>query len=327
MENQVEINVTPKYATDDGSSAIKFAASMEAVSVYPSRVYKGASLNAQGLPSKSSFKVGTVNYSVDPVEMNILPTQNADFQINEISRVLIHDTLRKNGVTGECEIIVTVPCGRYFTDPESLSKNEAYINRKKDNLLNGPISYNDGEEVIRITNVHVLPEGLPALAYCLKELKLKKGMTCLVDIGSTTCDVILFSGTSISSYAMLDSAQGGNGAGCGMFDLLYAFRDAVSLTDASLVNREDKISTEFIKAKETESHPYHSTAMALIGAFEARLKAKIETVIGHELEKFDHVIFSGGGANAINPKNLTLKGHSTAKPQEDNARGCHIIVK
>jgi plasmid segregation protein ParM len=310
--------------TDDGSNHIKAgerdAATGEIhLEEFPSRVIKGASMAVSGDSDycSSSYETAEGRFSVKTKEMNILPTNNQDYQTSAHNRVLIHHALRRFGVEGDCEVVVTLPFEDYFDDEGN--RKTSYLAQKAENVKK-PVRYMDGTPSAVITKVHLIPECLPSAAFVCEKLGLPDGLFILADIGGTTSDIGVYSEGSISRFASLRM---------GAFEMLYAFRDQLETHFSDTNFTEEKVKQLFGDSLEGRAPKTEEYAIKIRNTFAAKLMSEIQQKFG-TASSFDGVILAGGGATYFDLKTMksTYNGefYRTERPQFNNCEGAFDLL-
>lgn len=192
-----------KIVIDEGSSQVKicwFDGEKIQTDVFPSRVVRDARMGPDHKKLDSTYKVGHQKFTVDPTMDGAIPTDDPeDYQVNRINRILVHESLRRNGFGGQqVSIITTLPVEMFYNEDE---KNEALISAKKENLISDDIENLVGHELANIQECQVSPEAIPAWYDMVlddtgqeKIATKKEYKIMVVDIGGTTTDISIIDG-------------------------------------------------------------------------------------------------------------------------------------
>lgn len=311
--------MTNKIAIDDGSSFIKTAFSsnnkIETIA-FPSRVvnYAISDQTKESGFSSDSYAIDGQNYAVvkDGAEStHVMKTDTVAYQTSVINRVLVHHALRQTGIKGKVQVLVTLPANQFFKFDRS--RNQELIDAKIANIK-GDITYLDGTKKIEITDVFVMPEGLPAFQHALTTFNLSSGRYFIVDVGGTTSDLIdVQDGQIVKS----DSLR------IGSLEMINNFksiiRQKINVADVS-----DSLALKGILEGSCFHQDFKEESAHIIETFRKAVFDKILTDNQHL--QFDNVIFSGGGSVLLNVDNIhnSLK---TEQPQFDNCLGGLAILE
>lgn len=188
MDKKVKLIVT-----DDGSTSTKLA-------WFDGDVLRTLNVSNSAEFEKSFSDSADNVLSVGGVEITFFEaaesesTNNSRYQYGDHSVAAVHHALHEAGFSGtEVSIIATLPIREFYD--ENNRKNQANIDRKKANLMR-EVSHERCES-IKIVSVKVFPEGIPAVFHELSNSDVYEGqLTFLADMGGTTLDLCLFSGSS-----------------------------------------------------------------------------------------------------------------------------------
>ena len=299
---------------DDGSNYIKLCANLDGKNetlLIPSRVIRKAlpSMSTTGF-SDASYEIDDNRFSFSKSAVGTIPTNNRQYQVSEHNRVLIHHALKKANVSGDVEVVTTLPIGQFF-NPDG-SKNEKLIASKIKNIK-GDITYLDGAKKANVTACYVLPEGVPAFVYAKQELNLSGSRYLLVDIGGTTTDLVV-----INDDDQIEQFESVN---VGALKMLSEFSTIVS-EKLQLSELTDEIVINGLLNGVIAGEDVSDIASRIIQSFEHVINESMAKF--GEVRLFDAVIFSGGGANLF--KSSFVNVLKTKEPQFDNARGALILM-
>lgn len=304
-----------KVVIDDGSNFIKFCSKNDNNEIntfsLPSRVIRKAmpSANASGF-SDASYEIDSERFSVSKTAIGVIPTNNRQYQTSKHNRVLIHHALKQANISGEIEVITTLPIGQFF-NPDG-SRNEPLIRQKIDNVK-GEIKHLDNTDSVIISSCYVLPEAVPAFIYAKTELELTGERYLLVDIGGTTTDLaVINSDNQIEKFESLN---------IGALRIITNFANMVC-EKLQLSELTDELAIQGLLKKKVAGEDVTDIADKVISEFEVLVN---EAAAGMgELRLFDGVIFSGGGANLLKSEYINVL--KTKEPQFDNAKGALLIL-
>jgi len=282
-----------KISIDDGSSYIKICHvdnGGQVLNRISSRVIPRAAISGVDGFSSSSYEVNGRKYSVNESASSheVLKTDDSTYQLSDHNLILIHDTLRKEKISGEIELLVTLPVNQFFNIDGS--PNSSRIEEKQKNVMK-PITYLNGDELIKISSVSVVPEGLGAFVNIANNEELNdKGNYLLADIGGTTTDCIIFNNGDIIKYTSLNT---------GSFKVLNKLSQILSAKLDGEALPLDFVLDVF-NEKKFQGEDLSALINPIVAEFEEDLNAEIRNFAGAALITFNKVIFSGGGANFIN---------------------------
>lgn len=303
-----------KVMVDDGSNYIKVCHVVEGEEktlLLPSRVIRKAlpSMSMSGF-SDASYEIDSDRFSYSSTATGTIPTNNKEYQSSLHNRILVNHALKKAGITGEVEVVTTLPVGQFF-DVDG-SRNDDLINKKIANIK-GNIKHLDGSVGVSIFACYVLPEGVPAFVYAKKELKLTGDRFLMVDVGGTTTDILIINGD--------DQIENFKSVNVGALKMLSDFSSQVC-SKLQLSELTDEITINGLLSGEVVGEDVSECASKVIRSFEEIVNEAIAEF--GELKLFDAVIFSGGGANLL--KSNYINALKTKEPQFDNARGAQILL-
>ncbi|MGL5304197.1 MAG: plasmid segregation protein ParM domain-containing protein, partial [Aeromonas sp.] len=169
--------------------------------ITPSLVEKGVSASF-GEEPVLSWVVNGNEYTVNKATTSPLSTLDPDYQIGEVSRVLVNDTLVKAGIGGKpCIVGCSIPVNQYYlpADTDGDKRDKARIAAKKESILSKINSFQNISQPADIIAVEVYPECLPAYVACaFGDYAGKKDgdypdehMTLIVDLGEFTADLAI----------------------------------------------------------------------------------------------------------------------------------------
>lgn len=303
-----------KVMIDDGSNYVKLCFKINdsvQTQLIPSRVIRKAlpSMSMAGF-SDASYEIDGDRFSFSSTATGVIPTNNQDFQVALHNRVLINHALKNAGLTGDIEVVVTLPVGQFFNVDGS--RNDELINKKIDNVK-GKVKHLDGSKGVDIKSCYVLPEGVPAFVYAKHELGLTGRRFLMVDIGGTTTDILIINGD--------DQIENFKSVNVGALKMLSEFSTLVC-SKLQLSELTDELTIDGLLSGVVVGVDVSEFAKRVIKSFEAMVNESISDF--GELKLFDAVIFSGGGANLFNSDYINAL--KTKEPQFDNARGAQILL-
>ncbi|WP_163936483.1 plasmid segregation protein ParM domain-containing protein [Paraferrimonas sp. SM1919] len=292
-----------KIAIDDGSTNVKVCwyqgGKIKSV-ISPNsfrKDWKSAALRAE--TKVYNYQVGTTKYTFDATSDKALSTTHIDYQYDDQNLLAVHHALLQTGLQPQpVEIVVTLPITEYY-NADDCQKNEAKIERKRQNLLR-KITLNKGE-VFDIVDVKVMPESLPAVLSTLLSANVHEFTKSLViDLGGTTLDM----GIVVGEYDDVSGIYGNNEIGvCMVTDaarkaLAAADSDASYLVSNELIkNRHDD---EFVEAVLNDL----SKKEIVLEKIETKI-AELGSQVAFEAKKFakhpHRIYLVGGGAALIEP--------------------------
>jgi len=192
---------------DDGSRQIKITDLRSGVA-HTDKFYSNAILGCQD--QGDTFSDGAYEteegdkYTVVKSSEDIVSTVRRGYQMSSLSRVFVHEALRRAGYGGEDVILaVTMPINQYYLEGEGSGKNELAIEKKQTNLTRGIINKR-GHKLANIIDVVVFPEAIPAFIEVASDqddtgkLIFKDGFSegnqeiCCIDIGGYSIDIAVF---------------------------------------------------------------------------------------------------------------------------------------
>ena len=187
---------------DEGSAGVKTIWMQDGkihCDVFPSRVGQEATTDSSGSYSIEAYKANGDDYTVSSSIDSPMPTDVRSYQVSAHNRVLVHESLRRNGFAGKkVRLTTTLPIGDFFAVKP---RNQKLIDEKKDNLLK-PVTSLGGHKLAEIVDVLVCPEATPAWKnYLLDDdgkltnLDVDENHRILiVDSGGTTTDMAIVDG-------------------------------------------------------------------------------------------------------------------------------------
>ncbi len=290
-----------KFAIDDGSTNVKI-----------SWIDKGA---VQSITSPNSFRkdwksaallnnskifnyqIGSTKYTFDATSDKALSTTHVAYQYDDLNLLSVHHALLQTGMKpGPIGILVTLPITEYY-NAEDCQKNEANIQRKKQNLMR-EISLNKGE-LFEIVDVEVLPESLPAVLTTLMDSGVSEFTKSLViDCGGTTLDM----GVIVGEFEDVSAVYGNPEIGVSM--VTDAVRKALAAADS---DASYLVANELIKRREDRDFVEDvindvSKVDWVLGKIEDKI-TELGAAVAYEAKTFtknpNRVYLVGGGALLI----------------------------
>ncbi|AUW07445.1 ParM/StbA family protein [Vibrio campbellii] len=311
--NHLNVEVIDKASIDDGSSAIKAAFDKgDGVKThsFESRVIRNALPDNKTVTgfSASSYEINGEKYAVVEDSDGIVPTTTVTYQTSEVNRVLVHHMLKQIGMTGKVSVLVTLPVDQFLNSDGS--RNQQLIEAKIANIK-GEITYLDGTKPAEIVSVIVVPEGVPAYQYACSELSLggesNIGRYFVIDIGGTTTDILDIKNGQIVSSGSLP---------IGALEMIESFKGVIK-NRLGFRSVPDSDALEGILTGRTLHNDFSSEAKIEIEKFNKRLSDHVLT--DGQYVKYTNVIYSGGGANLVEPE--MHNAVKTSNPRFDNALG------
>lgn len=290
-----------KFAIDDGSTNVKI-----------SWIDKGA---VQSITSPNSFRkdwksaallnnskifnyqIGSTKYTFDATSDKALSTTHVAYQYDDLNLLSVHHALLQTGMKpGPIGILVTLPITEYY-NAEDCQKNEANIQRKKQNLMR-EISLNKGE-LFEIVDVEVLPESLPAVLTTLMDSGVSEFTKSLViDCGGTTLDM----GVIVGEFEDVSAVYGNPEIGVSM--VTDAVRKALAAADS---DASYLVANELIKRRKDRDFVEDvindiSKVDWVLGKIEDKI-TELGAAVAYEAKTFtknpNRVYLVGGGALLI----------------------------
>lgn len=351
VEKAVEAPFIHVVAVDDGSGNIAMIYEDEAGEynelIMPSLVEAGVAATFGETPVQA-WVVGGNEYTVNPSTTKPLSTLDPDYQVGEVSRVLVNDILVKSGLGGKpCVIGCTIPVNQYYlpADTDGDRTDHARIQEKQASLLSKIESFQGIFTPPEILHVEVYPECLTAYVYCAVAVQERKKMgddpdgahtTLIVDLGEFTADfAILETGYKIDRYATYEH---------GIHKMISFFRSMI-LRDARSLGLPDVSSMPIKYFKLAIERGYIGSPSDSPAAIAARvdvtpyieraanklnelLLADIREVTRGQLISMTRVVFVGGGANLLREQAREWC-HTVVIPEEPElavVRGMHIML-
>ncbi|CAH7381523.1 Protein StbA [Vibrio chagasii] len=292
-----------KIAVDDGSTNVKAAwlenGQLKTI-VSPNsfrKNWKSAALRKD--KAVFNYEIGSTKYTYDATSDKALETTHVDYQYSDLNLLSVHHALLQTGIKPQkVELVVTLPITEYY-NADDCQKNEASIERKRQNLMR-EIALNKGE-LFEVVDVTVMPESLPAVLSSLIGTGCNQFTRSLVvDLGGTTLDM----GIVVGEFDDVSAVYGNNEIGVSMVTdiarkaLAMADSDSSYLVANELIkNRNNK---EFIREVVNDE--------SKIDDIIYRIEEKIEelgTQVASEAKKFakspNRVYIVGGGASLVTP--------------------------
>ncbi|QIZ76812.1 plasmid segregation protein ParM domain-containing protein [Ferrimonas lipolytica] len=290
-----------KFAIDDGSTNVKVCwldnGQIKRLTSPNSfrKDWKSAALRQTN--SVYNYLIGNTKYTYDATSDKALSTTHIAYQYDDQNLLAVHHALLQTGIAPQpVEIVVTLPITEYY-NPDDCQKNEANIQRKKDNLMRA-ITLNKSE-LFQIVDVSVMPESLPAVLSTLVNSNVNPLTKSLViDLGGTTLDMGVIAG----EFDEVSDIYGNKEIGVSMVTdaakkvLAAADSDASFLVANELVRR--RTDTDFIEQVVNDE--------TQIPRILQKLEEKIDelgTQVAYEAKKFcknpHRVYLVGGGSSLI----------------------------
>ena len=194
--------MTKKIASDDGSTGAKLAIFQDG-KIHSTRVSNRAT-HGRAASFGAAADIYTCDLSTFTFDENAdaIPTANIAYQYSPQASCAIQHALIKSGYAEpgeEIDLVVTLPLSEFFDadnrpDTKKIEAKKAMAKRKVT-----PEKF----EAVKIKNVSVMPEGIPA---ALNSLRDENGqakypeidLVLIADIGGTTLDLCLMRGIATS---------------------------------------------------------------------------------------------------------------------------------
>ena len=185
-------------AIDDGSSAIKWV-TKDNSDMFNSIVEPSLCYTAGGdRPAPYSYRIHSAEYSVTDNARDAIDTTGRQYQTSKVNRVLVHEAIRRAGLTGDVAVAVTLPVSMCIGPQSQQNKDE-----KRDNLKR-PIYAADGRELANIVDVYVYPEGYCGALHALGNGA--DGDILAIDIGGYTTDITQVSASGdLAAFTSIDN--------------------------------------------------------------------------------------------------------------------------
>lgn len=288
-------------SVDDGSTNVKvswFDGTKIETIISPNSFRKGwksAALRADKVIS--NYLIGETKYTYDITSDKALETTHIDYQYSDLNLLSLHHALLKTGLNPQTiKIVATLPITAYY-NADDCQKNEANIQRKKDNLMR-TIGLNKGE-VFKIVAVEVMPESVPAVLSTLLESNVSEfSRSLVIDIGGTTVD----SAVIVGQFDEISSIYGNTEIGVGLVTntarqaLANADSDASYLVANELI--KNRHNPEFVKEVINDL----SQVDIVLKKIEDRI-GELGQTVAEEMKKFcknpNRVYIVGGGAPLV----------------------------
>lgn len=292
-----------KIAIDDGSTNVKVSwiANKTLKSIISPNSFRKDWKSAALLRGKQiyNYEIGINKYTYDPTSEKSLSTTHIDYQYGDLNLLAVHHALLQTGLP-PCDVAITVtlPITEYYQQ-DDCQRNEANIERKKQNLMR-PITLNKGE-VFNIVSVDVMPESLPAVLTRLMNSGVNPyTKTLVIDCGGTTLDM----GLIVGEFDEISEVYGNRALGVSL--VTDAARTALAAADSD---------SSYLVANELIKHRHDANFVhevindeSQIPRILEKLERKIEELghfVAEEAKKFarnpNRVYLVGGGAALIHP--------------------------
>ncbi|WP_434357975.1 plasmid segregation protein ParM [Parasalinivibrio latis] len=294
---------TLKIAVDDGSTNVKVSwienNQLKTV-VSPNsfrKDWKSAALRKD--KKVYNYEIGSTKYTYDATSDKALETTHVDYQYDNLNLLAVHHALLQTGLDPQpVTLVVTLPITEFYNS-EDCQRNEAKIEKKRQNLMRD-IRLNKGE-LFKIVDVEVMPESLPAVMSTLMNSNCNEFTRSLVvDCGGTTLDM----GIVVGEFDDVSAVYGNNEIGVSMVTaaarkaLATADSDSSYLVANELIKRRHDLS--FVKEVVNDEEQ--------IDIILHKINTKIDELgaaVAYEAKKFaknpNRVYLVGGGASLIFP--------------------------
>jgi len=287
-------------AVDNGSTAIKFCwknndGKLE-TGIFKSSYDDGIQMLSFG-PSPSSYFVDDddTGVSIDENLSDPIKTDTPKYQYSGYIRAGVFEALRRTGVTGEVDLVITLPISHFYMSGKQGGINLDNINKAKENLMRPIRAASEEVELPKIKSIKVYPEGVGALAEVIsdKEGNLKEGykanQKCLIiDIGGSTVDIALLSNLQGQMQEKLSINKG-------VLGIIEDFSALVKKKQSSQMI----IKREFAEAafKGETGTSYKDEVKKASKSFVSEISREIEQTLADPM--LSHIIICGGGANLV----------------------------
>ncbi|MHA1066723.1 plasmid segregation protein ParM domain-containing protein [Enterobacter ludwigii] len=292
-----------KVAIDDGSTNVKVSwiANKTLKSIISPNSFRKEWKSAALLRNRQvyNYELGITKYTYDPTSEKSLSTTHIDYQYGDLNLLAVHHALLQTGIP-PCDVAITVtlPITEYYQQ-DDCQRNEANIERKKQNLMR-PIILNKGK-VFNIVSVDVMPESLPAVLTRLMNSGVNPfTKTLVIDCGGTTLDM----GLIIGEFDEISEVYGNRALGVSL--VTNAVRTALAAADS---DSSYLVANELIKRRQDIQFVREViNDESQIPRILEKLERKIEELghsVAEEAKKFarnpNRIYLVGGGAALIYP--------------------------
>ncbi|MGF1726646.1 plasmid segregation protein ParM domain-containing protein [Photobacterium nomapromontoriensis] len=246
-----------------------------------------------------NYTIGTTKYTYDATSDKALETTHVDYQYDDLNLLAVHHALLQTGLT-PCPVtlVVTLPITEFY-DPEDCQRDEANIEKKRQNLMRA-IELNKGD-LFQIVDVQVMPESVPAVLSTLMNSSCNEFTRSLVvDCGGTTLDM----GIVVGEFDDVSAVYGNKEIGVSMVTdaarkaLAAADSDASYLVANELIKHRHNM--DFVKEVVNDE----SQIDTILTKIENKI-AELGSAVAYEAKKFaknpNRVYLVGGGAPLIYP--------------------------
>ncbi|WP_310598465.1 plasmid segregation protein ParM domain-containing protein [Aeromonas aquatica] len=284
-----------KIAIDDGSTNVKVSwiTNKTLKSVISPNSFRKDWKSAALLRGKQiyNYEIGINKYTYDPTSEKSLSTTHIDYQYGDLNLLAVHHALLQTGLP-PCDVAITVtlPITEYYQQ-EDCQRNEANIERKKQNLMRA-INLNKGE-VFNIVSVDVMPESLPAVLTRLMNSGVNPyTKTLVIDCGGTTLDM----GLIVGEFDEISEVYGNRALGVSL--VTDAARTALAAADSD---------SSYLVANELIKHRHDLNFVHEVINDESQIP-KILEKIERKVEELGHFVADEAKKFARNPNRIYLVG-------------------
>ena len=270
--------------------------------------------------SESSWSIGREEFTVDSSMAGRIRTNVTGYQVSNANRVLIHETLRRIGMSGQdVSVSVTLPVGEFFR--HDMRPNSDRITQKKENVL-GEIKNLSGVDSARVVKCLVQPEAIPAFYDHVMndkgEIINSVRRALIVDFGGTTVDLSILNGTT-GGLERFDSIR------LGVFNIKQEL--AGMLRDRFKVARiSDDTITQALSSGMFDDMPI---SQEIDDAYRNVSNAVLNDMLDFEPEsrEFDLILYVGGGSAMVGERIAKQYGGRYQIPTEPHLAIAKGIMK
>lgn len=294
---------TLKIAVDDGSTNVKVSwiedGKLKTI-ISPNsfrKDWKSAALRRD--KKVFNYTIGTTKYTYDATSDKALETTHVDYQYDDLNLLGVHHALLQTGVT-PClvRLVVTLPITEFY-NAEDCQRNEANIEKKRQNLMR-EILLNKGD-LFEVVDVVVMPESVPAVLSTLMDSNCNEFTRSLVvDCGGTTLDM----GVVVGEFDDVSAVYGNKEIGVSMVTDAARKALAAADSDASYLVANELIKRRYDMDFVREVVNDESQIDVILTKIENKIQ-ELGTSVAYEAKKFaknpNRVYLVGGGASLIAP--------------------------
>ncbi|MDO6543851.1 plasmid segregation protein ParM [Photobacterium sanguinicancri] len=291
------------FAVDDGSTNVKVSwieSTQLKTIISPNsfrKDWKSAALRRD--KKVFNYTIGTTKYTYDATSDKALETTHVDYQYDDLNLLGVHHALLQTGVTPcPVRLVVTLPITEFY-NAEDCQRNEANIEKKRQNLMR-EIALNKGD-LFEVVDVVVMPESVPAVLSTLMDSNCNEFTRSLVvDCGGTTLDM----GVVVGEFDDVSAVYGNKEIGVSMVTDAARKALAAADSDASYLVANELIKRRYDMDFVREVVNDESQIDVILTKIENKIQ-ELGTSVAYEAKKFaknpNRVYLVGGGAPLIAP--------------------------